>query len=37
MALKSKLPPVRRSIVKKVPLDSGDKEATLKPRRRGVK
>jgi hypothetical protein len=36
MALRSKLP-VRRSIVKKVPVDSTDKDATLKPRRRSVK
>jgi hypothetical protein len=27
-------PPVKKTIVKKVPLDSGDMEGTLKPRRR---
>jgi hypothetical protein len=26
-------PPVKKTIVKKVPLDEGDKEGTLKPRR----
>jgi hypothetical protein len=26
-------PPVRKTIVKKVPLDEGDKDGTLKPRR----
>jgi hypothetical protein len=36
MALRRKAPgpPVRRSIVKKVPLDGGEKEATLKKARR---
>jgi hypothetical protein len=27
-------PPVKKTIVKKVPLDEGDKEGVLKPRRR---
>jgi hypothetical protein len=27
-------PPVKKTIVKKVPLDEADKEGTLKPRRR---
>jgi hypothetical protein len=30
----SAAPPVKKTIVKKVPLDEGDMEAVLKPRRR---